>query len=295
MLPRARLPRLTRPTRLTALIIVAVLALGTAGGAIAGGAMSVPTFVPKMADQVTNLDILRSQIKNYYGTPTAVAGAACNKDLAPAADGNYAAEAASVAADGGRWLSTGARANSNAMKAIVLDVDDTTLATWNYELCSNWAFDPGTNGQFVTDQRFPAVPGMVAMVNQAAENGYAIIFLTGRGQSQEAATLGNLTHDGIGVDAGYPNPTTLNDGEDGLFTKPPVGSYPAYLNKPQFCGPSITAGVSCPTVLYKSGVRAHIEDLGYEIVGNFGDQFSDLKGGFADKTFKLPNPNYFLP
>ena len=121
------------------------------------------------------------------------------------------------------------------MKAIVMDVDDTTLATWNYELCSNWAFDPVTNGQFVTDQRFPAVPGMVAMANQAAADGYAVIFLTGRGQAQEAATLGNLTHDGIGVDAGYPAPTTLTNGEDGLFTKPPVGSYPAYLDKPEFC------------------------------------------------------------
>jgi hypothetical protein len=35
--------------------------------------------------------------------------------------------------------------------------------------------------------------------------------------------------------------------------------------------------------------------VGDEIVGNFGDQFSDLVGGAADKTFKLPNPNYFLP
>jgi hypothetical protein len=95
--------------------------------------------------------------------------------------------------------------------------------------------------------------------------------------------------------AGYPQPTTLSNGEDGLFTKPPIGSYPAYLNTPEFCGPAITAGASCPTILYKSGVRAHIESLGYEIVGNFGDQFSDLEGGFADKTFKLPNPNYFLP
>ena len=292
MLPR---PRFARPTRVTTLIVVTALSLSMTAVAVAGGAMSVPTFVPKMADQVTNLDILRSQIKNYYGTPTAVAGAACNKDLAPAADGNYAAEAASVAADGGRWLSTGARANSNAMKAIVLDVDDTTLATWNYELCSNWAFDPVSNGQFVTDQRFPAVPGMVAMASQAAADGYAIIFLTGRGQAQEAATLGNLTHDGIGVDAGYPAPTTLTDGEDGLFTKPPVGSYPAYLDKPEFCAAAIAANRSCPTIQYKSGVRAHIEDLGYEIVANFGDQFSDLTGGFADKTFKMPNPNYFLP
>jgi hypothetical protein len=289
------LARLRRPSRLTAVLLVGVVALATAGGAIAGGAMSVPTFVPTSADQVTNLDILRSQLKNYYGTPTAVTGmSACNKDLVSPADSNYSKEAAGVAADGGRWLSTGWRP-TGATKAIVLDVDDTTLATWNYELCSNWAFDPVTNGQFVTDQRFPAVPGMVDMVNQAAADGYAIFFLTGRGQAQEAATLGNLTHDGIGVDAGYPAPTTLNNGEDGLFTKPPVGSYPAYLNKPEFCGPSITAGVSCPTTLYKSGVRAHIEDLGYEIVANFGDQFSDLKGGFADRTFKMPNPNYYLP
>ena len=103
-------PRFARPTRVTTLIVVTALSLSMTAVAVAGGAMSVPTFVPKMADQVTNLDILRSQIKNYYGTPTAAAGAACNKDLAPAADGNYAAEAASVAADGGRWLSTGARA-----------------------------------------------------------------------------------------------------------------------------------------------------------------------------------------
>jgi putative acid phosphatase of HAD superfamily subfamily IIIB len=292
MLPLARL---RRPSRLTAVLLVAIVVLATAGGAIAGGAMSVPTFVPTSADQVTNLDILRSQIKNYYGTPTAATGMTnCNKDLAPGADSNYSKEAAGVAADGSRWLSSGWRP-TGATKAIVLDVDDTTLATWNYELCSNWAFDPVTNGQFVTDQRFPAVPGMVQMVSKAAADGYAIFFVTGRGQAQEAATLGNLTHDGIGVDAGYPAPTTLNNGEDGLFTKPPVGSYPAYLDKPEFCAAAIAAHISCPTIQYKSGVRAHIEDLGYEIVGNFGDQFSDLKGGFADRTFKMPNPNYYLP
>jgi len=26
-----------------------------------------------------------------------------------------------------------------------------------------------------------------------------------------------------------------------------------------------------------------------------GDQESDLRGGYAEKTFKLPNPVYFLP
>ncbi len=52
---------------------------------------------------------------------------------------------------------------------------------------------------------------------------------------------------------------------------------------------------SCTTIHYKSATRAHIQSLGYEIVANFGDQYSDLEGGHADRTFKLPNPNYFLP
>ena len=273
-----RLPRLALVTAVVAVAGVAVAV------AMANNRSTDLTFTPQKADQVTNIDVLRQQIANYYGDPgkTGVFGA----------DSNYANEAESVAKDGANWLQSRAKVTH---RAIVLDVDDTTLATWNYEIFSNWAFNLTTNGQFVTDQRFPAVPGMVEMVQQAASEGYAIFFLTGRGAAQEAPTLGNLTSDGVGVDAGYPAPTTLNNGEDGLFTKPAVGSYPDYLNKPEFCGPAIAGGKSCPTIQYKSGVRAHIESLGYEIVGNFGDQFSDLEGGFADKTFKMPNPNYFLP
>jgi len=178
-------------------------------------------------------------------------------------------------------------------QAIVLDVDDTTLATWNYEIFSNWAFNLTTNADFVNQQKFPAVPGMRKMVKNAANMGYAIIFLTGRPATQEAATLGNLTADGVGVDAGYPTPTTLNGGEDGLFTKPAVVDYPLFLQ--QASATEISLGKSCTTVHYKSATRAHIESLGYEIVANFGDQFSDLVGGHADRTIKLPNPNYFLP
>jgi hypothetical protein len=144
---------------------------------------------------------------------------------------------------------------------------------------------------------------MVDMVQAGKDEGYAIFFLTGRPASQEPATLANLTTgdwDGVvtdppSVDAGYPTPTPASGTEDGLFTKPAVGSYPDYLNKPEFCAAAIAAHVSCPTSRYKAGTRAHLEDLGWDIVGNFGDQFSDLVGGFADKTFKLPNPNYFLP
>jgi predicted secreted acid phosphatase len=278
--------RLPRRAPCAALIVALVTAI--AAGAVAYAATTptpaIQTFTPHSAKQITNIDVLRQQIRNYYGDPLGTGTFA--------ADSNYAKEAESVAADGARKLAKRAAWHKHGTQpAIVLDVDDTTLATWNYEIASNWAYNPVTNAAYVTGELFPPVPGMVQTVTQAASEGYAIFYLTGRPAVQEAATLGNLTSDGIGVDAGYPAPTTLNDGEDGLFTKPAVADYPAYLTAA--CGGDPNG--SCTTVHYKSATRAHIESLGYDIVANFGDQFSDLEGGYADKTFKLPNPNYFLP
>ena len=289
--------RKLRSPRLVALIVAAVTILVGAGAAIGASVNALHITTPKLESQVTNIDIVRLELKGYYGAPNAVTGPNGTWADPLNLDSNYAAEAESVAADGGHYLA--AQAGKGVKPAIVLDVDDTTLTTWNYELYSNWDFNPGTNGTFVTDQRFPATPGMRAMAQAAADEGYAIFFLTGRPAAQEAATLGNLTSDGVGVDAGYPAPTTIalpgGGTLDGLFTKPPVGSYPDYLTKPEFCAAAIAASKSCPTIQYKSGTRAYIESLGYTIVGNFGDQYSDLLGGFADKTFKMPNPNYYLP
>ena len=139
------------------------------------------------------------------------------------------------------------------------------------------------------------------MVTKAADMGVAVFFVTGRPTSQWDATLGNLTDsDTVGLDAGYPTPTMIDltgagDVAPGLFTKPSVGSYPDYLDTPEFCESAIDAGKSCNTTLYKSGTRAYIESMGYEIIASFGDQPSDLNGGYADRTFKMPNPNYYLP
>jgi predicted secreted acid phosphatase len=260
------------------------VAAAVAGGGIAYAASSQPaikTGTPRSEKQITNLDVLRQQIRNYYGDPLGTGVAAGGS--------NYAKEARSVANDGERYL---ARVHhTHGQKAIVLDVDDTSLVTYNYEIFSNWAFNPTTNATFVTDQRFPAVFGMVDLARAAEREGYAVFFLTGRPAAQEKPTLGNLTSDGIGEDAGYPQPTTLSDGEDGLFTKPAVADYPDYLKTACADDPN----GSCTTIHYKSATRAHIESLGYEIVANFGDQFSDLEGGHADRTFKVPNPSYFIP
>lgn len=274
-----------RPSRRLALIGAATFVLASFAGGVAYSAATqqpaIKTITPRSEHQITNIDVLRQQLRNYYGDPLGSGVAA--------EDGNYAKEARSVAHDGERWLTRHHKVHGT--KAIVLDVDDTTLMTWNYEIFSNWAYNPATNGTFVTEQRFPAVFGMVDMVKAAEREGYAIFFLTGRGAAQEAATLGNLTADNVGVDAGYPKPTALGNGEDGLFTKPAVADYPDYLKTACAGDPN----GSCTTIHYKSATRAHIESLGYDIVANFGDQYSDLKGGHADRTFKLPNPNYYLP
>jgi hypothetical protein len=275
--------RLKRVPRL-AVVVGLVLAITAGALAYAATQPAIQTFTPTSEKQITNLDVLRQQMRNYYGDPLGTG------TFAP--DSSYAKEAEGVAAKGSEKLARVARWHKSApAKAIVLDVDDTSLATWNYEIFSNWSFNPATNATYVTNQLFPPVPGMVDMANTASAEGYAIFYLTGRPATQEAATLGNLTSDGIGVDAGFPAPTTLNDGEDGLFTKPAVADYPDYLKAACAGDPN----GSCTTAHYKTATRAHIESLGYDIVANFGDQFSDLVGGFADKTFKLPNPNYFLP
>jgi hypothetical protein len=287
------LSSLARRSRVAVVGLAVGLVFATAGVAVGINLHTPRIITPKTADQVTNIDILRSEIKNYYGAPGARTGPTGDWMAPLNLDSNYAHEAEKVARKASNWLHR--KADGSANQAIVLDVDDTTLTTWNYELYSNWDFNPVTNGQFVTDQLFPGTPGMVALVNRAAADGYAIFFLTGRPQAQEGPTLGNLTDDNIGVDAGYPVPTEATAGVDGLFTKPAIGSYPAYLDKPEFCASAITASASCATIPYKSGTRAYIESLGYDIVGNFGDQFSDLLGGFADRTFKMPNPNYYLP
>jgi predicted secreted acid phosphatase len=303
--------------------------LGLVAAAAAAAAVAIAaqgpadlTFTPQSERQMQNIDVGRAWAKNYYGAPSAItgSGATATWDAPLNQTSNYANEARDVASKGEHWLKSHRKV---ANRAIVLDVDDTTLTTWNYELYSNWDFNPTTNAQFVgltgstfTGNAFPATPGMIDLVNQAKGYGYAIFFLTGRGDSQHQATIANLINDTAAgfsdlptvtisgktipeVDANYQAPTPLASGHggfgDGLFTKPPIGSYPAYLNKPEYCGPAITAGASCATIPYKSGTRAYIESQGYDIVANFGDQFSDLLSGFGDKTFKMPNPNYYLP
>jgi predicted secreted acid phosphatase len=164
--------------------------------------------------------------------------------------------------------------------AAVFDADDTTLMTYDMEDgAMKFVFNPTVQDtDWVQPQKFPATPGMPELVADVADAGCTVFGLTGRSDAQKYATLGNLAK------VGYSDFRANN-----YYTKWNSGSQPpAYID----CGSDNT----CSTIEYKSGTRKYIEEQrGFDIVANLGDQFSDLIGGHADKTYKLPNPTYYLP
>src|SRR6478735_7818282 len=220
---------------------------------------------------IPNIDSVKSTIRTYYG---AGSDGIADKDSSP-----YIREMKRIAASQWRYLD---HAKKDAVRhhrkpAIVFDADDTTLWTYDMEdAAMHFNFDSNLQNEWVQDERFPATPSMVDFVNRAKQKGFAIFGITGRSDTQEGATLGNLTK------VGY---TPFNG--DNFYTKwSGTNPKPAYVT---------CAAASCTTVEYKAGTRKHIEKaLGYDIVLNVGDQWSDLQGGYADKVLKLPNPTYFL-
>jgi predicted secreted acid phosphatase len=104
---------------------------------------------------------------------------------------------------------------------------------------------------------------MLSLFYDAQRHGVKVFFVTGRFESQRQATIKNLTR------AGYKDWAGL------------------YLRAENYNKPSV--------IPYKSEARKAIAQQGYTIIASIGDQYSDLKGGYAEKTFKLPNPYYYLP
>jgi predicted secreted acid phosphatase len=102
----------------------------------------------------------------------------------------------------------------------------------------------------------PAVSASLALARYAHERGVAVFFVTARPGIIASETKWNLKS------VGYP--------VDGLYVRDL---------------PDLFAEVSA----YKTGKRAQIESLGYTIIANVGNNTTDLVGGHAERTFKLPD------
>jgi predicted secreted acid phosphatase len=148
--------------------------------------------------------------------------------------------------------------------ALVLDIDETSLD--NYPCLNANGGIPYSGGPFagcVVKFDAPAVKPVRSLFRLAKDLGVKVFFITGRPEAIRDGTLTNLKASGY------------------------RGRYGLVLQPPGYTDPSV--------VPYKSGARKQIQQRGFTIIANVGDQQSDLAGGYSERTYKLPNPIYLTP
>lgn len=153
--------------------------------------------------------------------------------------------------------------NDGKKLALVLDIDETSITNYDKIAERDFAANLSQIHQEILAADAPAIKPTLALYETALKNGVDVFFVTGRFNSELAATKKNLNL------AGYKNWA-------GIYVRPDD-----YKQK------SIIA--------FKADSRKQIEDKGYIVVASIGDQYSDIKGGYTLKGFKLPNPFYYIP
>lgn len=185
--------------------------------------------------------------------------------------GAYTRAVAAVTEEASAWIAT--RAPQVERPAIVLDIDETSLSNWAQMRANDFgyftdgpcdALPRGPCGAHAWENsgRAEALAPTLALYRAARAAGVTVFFITGRREEQREGTERNLR------EVGYT--------EWGSLT----------LRAP---GPRLQ------TSEYKSNARAAIEAQGYTIIANIGDQQNDLDGGYAERTFLIPNPFYSVP
>ncbi|XP_031263087.1 acid phosphatase 1 [Pistacia vera] len=151
--------------------------------------------------------------------------------------------------------------------AWVFDIDETLLSNLPYYEKNGFgseSFNEESFDMWVDLAEAPALPASLNFYKELKQLGFTIFLLTGRSEDQRNVTDKNL------VFAGY-------SGWEKLFLR----------------------GLSDqgkPADLYKSEKRSELVKEGYKIHGSSGDQWSDLVGfAVAERSFKLPNPMYYIP
>jgi acid phosphatase len=175
--------------------------------------------------------------------------------------GAYVKDIARVDQEAADYLS--ATAGSQPKPAMVFDIDETTLTNWQTMKDTDFGWVEPIWNEWVKKAQAPAIEPSLALFRTAREKGVTCFFVTGRRSDQRAETEQNLQAVGY---VGY----------QGVFCRPLDDKRPSMAS-------------------YKTDCRRRLWEQGWHIVANIGDQFSDLEGGYADRTFKLPNPMYFVP
>ena len=148
--------------------------------------------------------------------------------------------------------------------ALVLDIDETSLDNYPcFDREGGIPYDGAVNAGCVVEYEAPAIKPVRSLFKLARQLKVAVFFITGRPEQIRAGTLDNLRA------AGY------------------TGKYELHMRPGDYTGES--------AVPPKRASRKAIQKRGFKIIANVGDQQSDLKGGYSERTYKLPNLIYLTP
>ncbi|KAF3489030.1 hypothetical protein F2Q69_00055694, partial [Brassica cretica] len=149
----------------------------------------------------------------------------------------------------------------------VFDIDETLLSNLPYYIDHGfgYTFSLFLPSNFLLSRLVaPAIAPGLKLYQRVIDLGYKIFLLTGRKETHRLVTVENL------INAGFQN-------WDKLILRSPDEQHKM-------------------ATLYKSEKRDEMVKEGYRIRGNSGDQWSDLLGSsISQRSFKLPNPMYYIP
>jgi acid phosphatase len=179
--------------------------------------------------------------------------------------GSYEQDISKVTQQAADYLHQVVSQNKDKKLAIVFDIDETALSNYAHMTLLNFGGTLSEIDRLINQSSLPAIAPTLALYQQAKLEHVHVFFITGRRDTP---------HNRENVERNLRNVGFTQ--YDGLSMKPL--SYQEKSASP-----------------YKTATRKKIAEQGYDIVLNIGDQMSDLKGGYADKTYKLPNPYYYVP
>ncbi len=186
-------------------------------------------------------------------------------EIAAYADsGDYEKDLAASVSGADSFLKTRSKMGGGKLTA-VFDIDETVLSNLPHMKEADWGYQSKNWSAWVAEAEGPALVPIRDVYHTAIANNIRVVFLSGRTEAERAATARNLRLQGMGT-------------YDKLILRPDSGP-----------------GKSEKAVDYKTRIRRQLTDQGHTIIASFGDQISDLEGGYAERTFKLPNPFYRIP
>ncbi|MFS8013971.1 putative Acid phosphatase [Helianthus anomalus] len=158
--------------------------------------------------------------------------------------------------------------SDDGLDAWILDIDDTCLSNIFYYKGKRFGgdpYDPQAFKEWASRGICRAIPPILRLFQKLIDRGFKVFLISGRDETTfEQPTLHNLHFQGF------------------------FGFERLILRSEAYKGQS--------GMVYKSEMRRKLVEEGYRIWGNVGDQWSDLRGQFVgNRTFKLPNPMYFVP